>query len=176
MKKILILSTIALLSTSCRKEVPVIQTEQFPKNESRIQTSNSVQAVPISYQETYEFQSTVWNSCSQEFVDLSGTGRIQIRGMISNNKITYILHYNAANVKGTGQTTGTEYIATSTFNYSNTDNFNNQLVYQQRASTHYIATTGEANFTVDNNWHLTINANGEVTFFFTTGGDVISCQ
>ena len=96
--------------------------------------------------------------------------------MISDNKITYVLHMNYANLKGIGETSGTSYVSTSTFNYSNTDNFGGQFVYQQSASTNYIALHGPGSFTVINDWHLTVNANGEATFFFTTDGDVITCK
>ena len=83
---------------------------------------------------------------------------------------------NYSNLKGIGETSGTSYVSTSTFNYSNTDNFGGQFVYQQSASTNYIALQGTGSFTVINDWHLTVNANGEATFFFSTNGDVVNCK
>ena len=91
MKKFLFLTAITLFGISCTKEVPTTNNAEHQKAVSAT-TASSVQAVPISYQETFEFESTVWNDCTQELMDLSGTGRVEIRGMISNNKITYILH------------------------------------------------------------------------------------
>ena len=96
--------------------------------------------------------------------------------MISNNKITYVLHFSTSNMKGVGETSGKSYVSTSTFNYSNTDNFGGQYVYQQSASTNYIAVGTSGSFKVINDWHLTVNANGVATFFFSTEGDVITCK
>jgi hypothetical protein len=121
-------------------------------------------------------QGSVWNSCTGEFIELSGTANFQVRGMISDNKITYILQVNYSNVKGVGTTSGTQYVTNSTFNYSNTFNFNTQFVYQQSASVRYIAQGSGLSFTIINDWHLTVNANGEETHFFTTGGDIVVCK
>lgn len=176
MKKIFVFTAIAfLILSSCKKEIATSLVEPVPKIESS-STSNSVHAVPISVKETFVVQSSTWNSCTQEFIDFSGTGHFEIRGVISDNKITFILHYNVSNVKGVGRTSGTRYVSTETFNYSNTFNFNTQFVYQQRHSLRYIALGKENNFALENDWHLTVNANGDVAFFFTTGGDVIICQ
>ena len=76
-----------------------------------------------------------------------------------------------------GQITGTRYVTTEAFNFSNTSDFNTEsVVYNQRYSLHYISLGKESNFTLVNNWHLTINANGDVAVFFSTDGDVIKCQ
>ena len=179
MKKIFLFTAIALLSIcSCRKDIAISSEQQSTKIESTF-TANSVEAIPINYDETLYFPAGVsmFNSCTQEYIDFSGSVHIRIRGVISDNKITFIAHFDVQNVKGIGQITGTKYVTTETFNYSSTDIFNSESIeYQQRYSLHYISLGKESNFTLENDWHLTINANGDVAFFFTTGGDIISCQ
>jgi len=161
--------------SSCRKKIALSSEEPMLKSISSIST-NDVEAVPINFTETYFYESSVWNSCLKEFIDFSGTVHVEIRGMVSNNKITFVLHLNASNMKGVGRTTGTQYVTTSTFNFSNSFNFNTQFVYQQRATTRYVAIGSGTSFTVENDWHLTVTANGDVAFFFSTDGDVVKCQ
>lgn len=164
--------------SSCRKEATSSLDEQTLTiiNNS---TNISVHAVPINYDETLYFPEGVsmFNTCTQEYIDFSGSVHIRIRGVISDNKITWFGHYDVQNVKGVGQISGTRYVTTESFNFSNTSDFNTEsVVYNQRYSLHYISLGQESNFTLENNWHLTVNANGEVAFFFTTGGDIIKCQ
>lgn len=138
-----------------------------------------MQAVPINYNETLYFPAGVsmFNSCTQEYIDFSGSVHVRIRGVISDNKITFVGHDDVQNLKGAGQISGTRYVTTEAFNFSNISDFNTEsVVYNQRYSLHYISLGKETNFTLENNWHLTVNANGDVAFFFTTGGDVIKCQ
>jgi len=138
-----------------------------------------VNAVPINWDTTWYEPAGVsmFNSCTQEYINFTGSIHIHIRGVISDNKITWIGHYDVQNLKGVGQITGIRYVTTETFNFSNTSDFNTEsIVYNQRYSLHYISLGKESNFTLENDWHLTINANGEVAFFFTTGGDIINCQ
>jgi hypothetical protein len=176
MKKIFFFTAITfLILSSCRKDVATFS-EQQSSNIASISAENSVNAVPINESGTFPVNGSSWNSCTQEFIDFSGTGHVEVHGIISDNKITFILHFNYPNVKGVGRTSGTEYVANSTFNYSNTFNFNTQFVYQQSASTRWIAQGSGLSFTVVNDWHLTVNANGDVTRFISTFGDVITCQ
>lgn len=164
-----------LMLSSCKKDVATSLKEPPARIESS-SAENSVNAVPINYSETFPVSGSTWNSCTQEFIDFSGTGHVEVRGMISDSKITFVLHFNYPNVKGLGRTSGIKYISNSTFNYTNTFNFNTQFVYQQSASTRWIAQGSGLSFTIVNDWHLTVNANGDVTHFFTTGGDVIECH
>ena len=175
MNKLFIYTAIALTALSCTKNEAAL-TGQQPTLSLTAASSNSVNAVPINASASFPIETFIWNPCTLEYIYFTGTFQYRLRGMISDNKITYVLHMNYANLKGIGETSGTSYVSTSTFNYSNTDNFGGQFVYQQSASTNYIALQGTGSFTVINDWHLTVNANGEATFFFTTGGDVISCK
>jgi hypothetical protein len=178
MKKIFFFAAIASLSIySCRKDIAT-STEQQPTEIERTST-NSVRAVPINWDTTLYMPDGVsmFNTCTQEYINFSGSVHIHIRGVISDNKITWIGHYDVQNVKGVGQITGTKYVTTETFNFSSTDNFNSESIeYQQRYSLHYVSLGKTSNFTLVNNWHLTINANGDVSFYFSTEGDIIQCQ
>jgi hypothetical protein len=179
MKKIFFFTAITFFTlSSCRKEATTALDGQSPEIISNA-TTNSVNAVPINWDTTWYEPAGVsmFNSCTQEYINFTGSIHIHIRGVISDNKITWIGHYDVQNLKGVGQITGTRYVTTETFNFSNTSDFNTQsVVYNQRYSLHYISLGKESNFTLENDWHLTINANGEVAFFFSTDGDVIKCQ
>lgn len=176
MKRLVIYSAIVLTLFSCNKNEASLTIQQHSLVEIKAESSKSVNAVPIRESGTFPFQSFIWNPCTQEFIYFTGSLHYQLHGMISNNKITYVLHFNTSDVKGLGETSGTNYVSTSTFNYSNTDNFGGQFVYQQSASTNYLALGAAGSFTVINDWHLTVNANGVATFFFTTDGNVTSCK
>ena len=176
MKKIFFFTAITFITlSSCRKDLATSSKEPEAKVVSH-SANNSVNTVPISDKSTYVLEGSTWNSCAQEFIDYKGTGHYEIRGMISDNKITFVLHVNASNIKAVGRTSGTEYVTTYAFNYTNTFNFNTQFVYQQNSSNNWVAKGSGLSFSVINDWHLTVNANGDVTFFFTTGGDVIECK
>lgn len=177
MKKRFIYAAIAMITmSSCSKNVSRIQEEQTQQSIPAT-IANGVNAVPISDNANFDYYNYIWNSCANEWVQLSGTGHFELRGMISERKITYVLHFNLSNVRGVGVNTGNEFLTTQSFNYSNTASFTSgQQVYQQRGSIHFIDPGGDGSFTIENDWHLTVNANGDVTFFFTTGGDVVTCQ
>jgi len=179
MKKIFFFTAITFFTlSSCRKEASTSLDEQSPKIISN-STTNSVNAVPINWDTTWYEPAGVsmFNSCTKEYINFTGSIHIHIRGVISDNKITWLGHYDVQNLKGVGQITGTRYVTTETFNFSNTSDFNTEsVVYNQRYSLHYISLGKESNFTLVNNWHLTINANGDVAVFFSTDGDVIECQ
>jgi len=178
MKKIFLFTAITFLTlSSCKKEVATSYGEQQKIISSS--TNNSVNAVPINWDTTWYEPAGVsmFNSCTQEYINFTGSIHIHIRGVISDNKITWLGHYDVQNLKGVGQITGTKYVTTETFNFSSTDNFNSEFIeYQQRYSLHYISLGKTSNFTLVNNWHLTINANGDVTVYFSTEGDIIKCQ
>lgn len=94
----------------------------------------------------------MFNSCTQEYIDFSGSVHVRIRGVISDNKITFVGHDDVQNLKGAGQISGTRYVTTEAFNFSNISDFNTEsVVYNQRYSLHYISLGKETNFTLENN-------------------------
>jgi hypothetical protein len=177
MKKMFFYATIVFTTmSSCSKNASLTQDEQMEPTVAAA-ASKGINAVPISESSNFDYYNYIWNSCANEWVQLSGTGHFQLRGMLSEGKITYVLHFNLSNVRGVGLNTGNEFLTTQSFNYSNTASFTgDQQVYQQIGSIHFINPSGDASFTIENDWHLTVNANGDATFFFTTGGDVVTCQ
>ena len=176
MKRLVTYYAIVLTLLSCSKNEASLNIQQYSSAEIKTGSSKSVNAIPIEESGTFPFETVIWNPCSLEFIYITGVLHYQLHGMISNNKITYVLHYNSSDIKGIGETSGTSYVSTSTFNYSNTDNFGGQFVYQQSASTNYLALGTSGSFTIINDWHLTVNANGVATFFFTTDGNVLTCK
>jgi hypothetical protein len=173
MKKIFVCTAIAIIAfSSCEKE-PLQSAEGQTLNSS----ANAQRGTPFKFAETFTVQWKAWNDCTGEWIAFSGTGHFMITGVINDNRPTFFLHYNTSNVKGIGQTSGRQYISRETFNYTNNSSFiNEQIIYQQRGTLKFISIGSQDNFTLENDWHLTINANGEVTFFFSTNGPVISCQ
>lgn len=177
MKKVLFYTAIALTAFSSFSPDARRISKEHTLPGPGVSKAITANAVPINVRETFPVNFTAWNDCTGELVDFSGTGHFHIRGMISDGKITFALHYNTSNVKGIGQTSGTRYVSSETFNYSNTDNFTNpSIIYQQRQTINYVALGSQNNMVVENDWHLTVNAIGEVAFFFTTEGFVVSCQ
>lgn len=178
MKKLFFyLFILLIIMISCSKETPLPLNDKRQQEATIAATSNRVNAVPIDESANFDYYNYVWNPCSNEWIALSGTGHYELKGMISEDKITYVVHFNLSNVKGVALSSGIPYITTQTFNYSNTASFvGDHRVFQQSASIHFICSAGEGSFTIINDWHLTVNANGVETFFFTTGGDVVECQ
>jgi len=158
--------------TGCTKEIKAPSEQQILEPVS----SNSVNAIPIKQSATFSLETFVLNHCNGEYVYINGTVNYKVSGMVSDNKITYVLHYNYAGVTGVGLNSGNKYIANGAFNYSNSNNFSEQFVYQQNASFNFISVAEGDSFKIINDWHLTVNANGTATFFFTTDGDVLVCN
>ena len=177
MEKMFLYAAIAIVAlNSCKKADLQPPTEQ-PAQGLKTVSAKSGNVEHVKESETSSIAFSVWNPCAGEYVDLSGTLHYILRWTITDNKETYVLHFNASNIKGVGRMSGTRYVTTSTFNYSNTNSFTGEhKVFQQSASTRYVALGGDGSFTVVNDWHLTVNANGQETRFFTTGGNVTSCK
>ena len=176
MKKLFLYTVLALVVfNSCSKD-DTLSSEDHTAADLTAASAHPANVEHIKESEIFAYADAVWNPCTEEYVDISGTVHYQLRWIISNNKLTYVLHFNASNLKGIGRTSGTRYVTTSTFNYNNTDNLGEQVLFQQCASTHYTALGADGSFTVVIDWHLTINANGEEAVFFTTDGGVIACK
>jgi hypothetical protein len=175
MKKIFFIAAIALATlNSCTKEA-------LNSTENEIVASNESSANRaykwVDTNETFAVHWWGWNECTGEMVEFIGTGHLRVQGSVTKNGFNFTMHYNAANIKGVGQTSGTIYRTTDSFNYHHKGNFTNgQLVYQQTGIIKYTSAGNEPNLFSEDNWHLTINANGEVTSFSTTGGRIYSCR
>jgi hypothetical protein len=174
MKKMFIYTAIVCLALTSFTNKPL----QSLERQLSLPNTSPNNAITFQYNDSYPVQWYAWNGCTGEWVEFNGTGHTRLSGVINNNVVTFSLHYNAADIKGVGLSSGTSYITTDYFNYTNKASLiNGQVVFQQRGTMKFIA-TGSPNikYVVEDNWHLTLNANGEVTKFYSTGGDVITCE
>ena len=175
MKKYFLFAAIAFVTlSSCTKEA-------LDSSEMELSTSNASlenkASKWVDNHETFPVQWSGWNECTGEMIDFSGTGHYRIQGIVNNNGFNFNIHYNAQNITGVGQTSGTVYKTMDSFNYHNKGSFNNgEMVWQQTGIIKYTSAGNEPNLYSEDSWHLTINANGEVTRFYTTGGRLYSCR
>ena len=175
MKRFFLFLLPVILFICCSKEP--IQAGNDVACRSTATPAAGVNAFPISENYELEIYNGIWNYCTNEPIIFSGKFRFSIKGMVSDNKITFALHTNYSGIKGVGLYTGTEYVSTGTFNYNNTDNYGDQVLYTQQQTLKFTALGGAGgSFTTINDWHLTVNANGDVTYFTSTFGDVTTCK
>jgi hypothetical protein len=175
MKKIFFLAAIALVTlNSCTKEG--IDSKETELISSSAGSENRAYKW-IDTKESFDVHWFNWNECTGEMVEFSGTGHLRVQGSVNKNGYNFNMHYNASNLVGVGQSSGIIYRTTDSFNYHNKGNFNNgQMVWNQTGIIKYTSTGNAPNLFSEDNWHLTINANGEVTSFSTTGGRIYSCR
>ena len=86
--KYILFILVALIFTACRKEA-VVETKTGQAYSNPV-SSNAVNAVPINQSVTFPIDSYIYNACAGEYIHISGTLHYKLRGMISNNKITYV--------------------------------------------------------------------------------------
>lgn len=177
MKRIVVYTAMLwLVLGSCKKEV------QNDLQESTAAAKNENASGGVirwaDFHDTFPVAFSAWNPCTGEMIDFSGTGHYRVQGFSTQNGFNYTVHYNAANIQGVGQVTGIIYRTTDSFNYHNKGSFdaNGQTVFNQRGPIRYISQGSSSNLISEDDWHLTINANGEVVKFWTTGGRISSCQ
>ena len=118
----------------------------------------TVTTVPISF--------SLFNPCTSEVVDFSGTARVVIDTTPDNHGL---LGHSTESIEGVGQTTGARYIETfiNTISAQGTEDTSDDGGYAETTTTHSrLIAPGPANdlvFSVVT--HFTINANGEVVGF-----------
>jgi hypothetical protein len=182
MKKMFVFAATALLALSaCKKEDVRSSQVEGTLSKSQVVASgpNAVNGSEkwIDVKETFPVQFSAWNMCTGEMVDFSGTGHLSIQGSVNNNGYNFKMHYNAMGIQGVGQTSGIIYRTTDSFNYHNKGSFENgQVVYNQTGTIRYTSAGNEPDLVSEDGWHLTVNANGEVTSFYTTAGRIYSCR
>src|SRR4051812_15309757 len=106
------------------------------------------------------------NGGAGEVVDLQGPLHVLISFTINGNHVSGDSHFQPQGISGTGESTGDKYQATGVTQ----DHFSGSLVNGQFNETfvnnfRIIGQGPGNNFLVHENFHLTINANGEVTTF-----------
>lgn len=123
------------------------------------QAAVSVTRFPISF--------TLFNPCTNEFVDLNGIGLGVIDTSPEDNH--FFFHATDIGVTGIGQTTGARYVEVATISIVLQGSFvNGQFVEQQTIRNLRLITAGGGNNAVAFNitYHLTINADGDVAVEF----------
>jgi hypothetical protein len=99
-----------------------------------------------------------------EALYLQGDLHMVIRSDIVNGKQHYRLHYNQQNIVGTGLTTGTEYRVSGTENTTlNWEVFSAPVDSTQVVQVHIIGQGTDADYLLRETFHVTVNANGELT-------------
>lgn len=106
------------------------------------------------------------NGGAGELVVLEGPLHILTSFTINGNNVSGKSHFQPQGISGVGQTTGDTYHATGVTQDNFKGSFNNGQFNETFINNFRIIGQGPGNnFTVHENFHLTINANGELTSF-----------
>jgi hypothetical protein len=106
------------------------------------------------------------NGGAGELVQLEGPLHVLISSTINGNNISGYTHFQPQGVSGIGLSTGDRYQATGVTQDHFKGSFNNGQFNETFVNNFRIIGQGPGNnFTVHENFHLTINANGDVTSF-----------
>ena len=106
------------------------------------------------------------NGGAGELVDLSGPLHILITSNINGNNVSGKSHFQPQGLSGFGLTTGDSYQGTGVTQDHFKGSFNNGQFNQTFVNNFRILGQGPGNnFLLHENFHLTINANGELTTF-----------
>jgi len=104
------------------------------------------------------------NGGAGELVFLEGPLHVLISITINGNNVSGDTHFQPQGVSGTGQSTGDAYNATGVTQDHFKGSFNNGQFNETFVNNFRIIGQGPGNnFTVHENFHLTVNANGDVT-------------
>jgi hypothetical protein len=108
--------------------------------------------------------SSIVNPCNGETVTITGNGHEVDRVTVNGNTFHIGTHFDAGGVKGVGQTTGAKYSTNDVFNLDlNLAAGANETVGEDF---HLIGQGQVPNFVLHTLFHITINANGDVTSSF----------
>lgn len=124
--------------------------------------SNSSAAGPsFNSVESMEMDGSVFNDCTNEFVDYSGTAHANIFGMFRANRI-FVNYHIQYSFTGVGRNSGKIYHANMQDTYSESSSFRG--AYKLRASSKgkFMTSGAKNNFTTTASSQLSINSRGEV--------------
>jgi len=104
------------------------------------------------------------NGGAGEVVDLSGPLHELISLTINGNNISGTTHFQPQGISGTGETTGDKYQATGVTEDHFNSSFQNGQFNETFVNNFRIIGQGPGNnFLVHENFHITVNSNGDVT-------------
>jgi hypothetical protein len=123
----------------------------------KAQLNSQAQATPIHFDDSYEFTQVFFNECTGELVELNATGEFSVRGSMNNNRFNITVHtmekYEGENHRGS-------IMINEVQNGSLT---NGQFVASFNANGILTTPGGGNNIKFSQTFHLTVNANGEVS-------------
>ena len=131
-------------------------------------------ATPIKFDASGSGAFTFNNTCTGEMVTLNYTSDFSVRGVINGNRVSLSFHIQD-HYDGTGNTSGANYQGSG--NLNETVNFSlNNGQGEVNFVEHVIITTagGGNNLKINASFHLTVNANGDVTV--SRGDFSVVCQ
>lgn len=138
------------------------------------QLPNQPAALPPSFSATVETLEKGWfpltsppvyNACIGEYVVFSGSFNLLVRRVTSDaEQLMWVIH-QAVNVKGIGQTTGTEYISNEVLNYKTHAGPNSANVLQIAYPIKVHSKGGDFRSVGMILIHATLDANGNLTAF-----------
>jgi hypothetical protein len=184
---ILLIGLLSLAATSCKKEMVTSSEEQgfisaaekikLTASESRLLTANA-EGTSTSAAQVYKYRNIIdlsdprwseYNACTGELINITqGIWRINFMYIINKNTFTFIDHSNVSGYKLINLTTGVKYTGSYVSNTSFTGNVTGEYPIRITGAVKILLTTsgGGNNGFYMSDYHVTINANGEVTATF----------
>ena len=175
----------------CEKQPTVVE-DPFPENQSEMGSlSKIIVLVDENYKEDWamlycpegtpdcELPECVEVPCLQECLEISGTSCVHQKSFIDASGAYHVqIHMNDAYVKGIGLETGTKYVCP---NRVNTNFYRDGLTpgnfpykYHHKENCLLISQGDGPNYQITFLYHITINANGEITVRHVI--DEIKCE
>lgn len=159
MKQTFLLLPFALLFFACKKET----TE---KNKAAYSAGLHNSVSRYRYSQTVSVDFKEFNSCTQEYVHITGLWKYHVRWVIVNNFWNYTYEFNYDSVKGIGLTTGLRYKGTGHVTDHEQSTWNGETWELKKTSiTNKIIFTspGGNNFSSYAFYHFAVNSNGALT-------------
>jgi len=127
----------------------------------------------VVYNVSMPLDGVISNPCTGEDFVMSGSGRLIMRETITANGSHYGMHFNSEGMRGVGLTSGRMYRVMDSWNESGY--IGKGQVITSGETFQIIGRGGMADFVVHTLFHLTMDANGDMTAFFNKGG-TIECR
>jgi hypothetical protein len=127
-------------------------------------TLSKAPAVPFNNQTTVDINTILVNPCTGEPIQFTGTGHFSAHGVINGNRFSMHSHFNGQGIHGEGLINGTSYTGSEADNSSvNGPASNGAFTITETNSFKMVTSGGGNNFTVKALFHVTVNANGDLT-------------
>jgi len=151
--KLIITVALCAILFSCTKEKSEIM--EFASNNAN--TSSRPLIVSVKESTFYPVYS-LYNSCTQEYVDFKGSITIKVNIVLDSVRAKYTVHLNYQNMVGVGQKTGNIYKAKETFVWTYSVDKNSEVKYTERSTVKYTCKTSV--YTLTYNVKYTLSSEG----------------